>query len=481
MLTQLSIVETNQKLKNKEISCVELTQAYIDRIKEVDPKLNSYVHHNEEGALEEAKKHDESGDFSNPLSGIPMSLKDAFCSTETPSTAASKILEGFQPPYDATSVKKLKENGVIILGKTNTDEFMMGSSTETSCYGPTKNPWDTDRVPGGSSGGPAAATGADLNVFSLGTDTGGSIRVPAAMCGCVGFKPTYGRISRFGVIAMSSSLDTVGPFTKTVEDAAITLNAMAGHDVQDKTTAEVEVKDYTQCLQKDIKGMKIGMPKELFGEGIDDEVRKAVEDAVKVLKDLGAEIKEVSLPHSKYSLSVYHTIVPLEVSANMARYDGIRYGMKGEDPKDLIDMYKKVRNAGFGEEVKRRIAIGRLIDAIGYSDKYYAQARKVQALIKRDFDEAFQECDTLVAPTIPSIAFKIGERVDDPMKMYMTDALVNPANLAAIPAISVPCGLVEGMPVGMQFMSPQFTEEIILQAAHNYEKATEWHKQKPNL
>jgi aspartyl-tRNA(Asn)/glutamyl-tRNA(Gln) amidotransferase subunit A len=425
MLTQLSLKDTHQKLKNKEVSCKELTQAYFDRIKLVDDKLNSYVCLNEEGALKQAEEIDTKGSFENPLMGIPISLKDSFCSTETP--------------------------------------------------------WDTSRVPGGSSGGPATATAADLNTFSLGTDTGGSIRQPASMCGCVGFKPTYGRISRFGVIAMSSSLDTVGTLNKTVEDAAIILNAMAGHDVNDLTTAKKDVPDYTANLNQDIKGMKIGIPKEFYLDGMESGVQKAVEEAIETLKKMGAEIVEVSIPHAKYTLSVYHTIVPLEVSANMARYDGIRYGLKGESPEDLIDTYKKVRNAGFGEEVKRRIAIGRLIDAIGYSDKYYSQARKVQALIRQDFNTVFESVDALVTPTSMMVAFKIGEKIDDPMKMYMSDLLVNPASVAAMPAVSVPCGFSKNMPVGLQFIGKQWDEETVLRVGHQYQLHTDWHTKKPSL
>lgn len=479
--TALSLTQAHKLLRSKEISSLELVTAYLDRIRKYNSELNSYVLVNEEYAIAEAKKRDASGDFSHPLAGIPYALKDNFCSKESISQAGSHILDGFQAPYEATVVQKLREHGAIILGKTNTDEFTMGASTETSYFGPTKNPWDLSRVAGGSSGGSAAAVAADLSVFALGTDTGGSIRQPAALCGCVGLKPTYGRNSRYGVMPMVSSLDTIGPLTKTVEDTALLMQVLAGRDIHDSTTADVPVPDYMNGLKKDLKGLKIGLPQEYFVDGMAEGVKKSVNDAIEVLKKLGAEVIKVNLPHTKYALAVYHTVGPLEISANMARFDGIRYGLKGEGAKDLVDYYRKVRNAGFGEEVKIRITIGRLIDAIGYADKFYKKARQVQALMKRDFDQAFEKVDILVAPTSPTVAFKIGEKTHDPVAMYLSDIFTMPINLTAMPAISVPCGMSEDLPVGLQFIGKQFDEETVLRAAHQYEKAVEWSGLKPSL
>lgn len=481
MITQLSLTQTHEKLKSKEISCVELVQAYVDRIKKYNDDMNALVAVNEEYALEEAKQRDEGGGFSHPLAGIPFVLKDNYCSDESVSQAGSHILDGFQAPYDATSVKRMKDCGAIVLGKGNTDEFTMGASTETSYFGVTKNPWDLERVAGGSSGGPAASVAADLCVFSLGTDTGGSIRQPASLVGCTGLKPTYGRTSRYGVMSMASSLDTIGPLTKTVEDTALILKELAGRDVQDSTTADVPVPDYLEEIKKDVKGMKIGMPKEYFVDGMEEGVKKSIEEAIDQLKSLGAEIVEVSLPHTKYALAVYHTIGPLEISANMARYDGIRYGLKGEGAEDLVDYYRKVRNEGFGEEVKIRITIGRLIDAIGYADKFYKKARKVQALMKRDFDEVFEKVDVLVCPTSPSVAFKIGEKTHDPVAMYLSDIFTMPINLTGMPAISIPSRPSDNLPVGLQFIGNQFEEEKVLRVAHQYQIATEWASMRPEM
>jgi aspartyl-tRNA(Asn)/glutamyl-tRNA(Gln) amidotransferase subunit A len=425
----------------------------------------------EEGRLEEL----------NPLMGIPVAIKDVICTKGIPTTCASRILEGFVPPYDATVIELLYERGAVLLGKTNMDEFAMGSSTENSAFFPTHNPWDLSRVPGGSSGGSAAAVAADECIYSLGTDTGGSVRQPAALCGVVGLKPTYGRVSRYGLVAFASSLDQIGPITKDVEDAAIVMNAIAHYDPRDSTSVNAPTPDYTRALLPEIKGLRIGVPKEYFIEGMQEGVEEAIRKAIEELEELGAEVGEVSLPHTDYSLPTYYIIAPAEASANLARYDGVKYGFSYPRADDIWDNYRKTRQVGFGDEVRRRIMLGTYALSAGYYDAYYLKAQKVRTLIKRDFDLAFEEFDVIVAPTSPTVAFKLGEKVDDPLQMYLSDVFTLSMNLAGICGISIPCGFSDGLPVGMQIMGPAFAEEKVLQVAYAYEQATEWHKMRPKI
>jgi len=481
-LYQLTIHEAWELLRKKEISSVELTESVLRRIEETDDKIRAYLKVTPDLALQQAREADErraAGD-DTPLLGVPMAIKDVITTKGIETTAASKILEGYVPPYDATVTGKIREAGAVILGKTNLDEFAMGWSTENSGYFVTHNPWDLDRVPGGSSGGNAAALAADETIGSLGTDTGGSVRQPASFCNVVGLRPSYGRVSRYGVIAFASSLDQVGPMTKDVRDAAILLNYIAGRDPKDSTSVDVPVPDYTAALDADIKGMKVGLPKEYFVEGMDPGVEKAIREAISTLEELGAEVREVSLPHTKYGVPVYYLVAPAEASANLARYDGIRYGLSipGED---VWDSYEKTRGAGFGDEVRRRILLGTYALSAGYYDAYYLKAQKVRTLIKKDFEDALDKVDVIVGPTIPMIAFKIGQFSEDPTAMYLTDILSLPNALAGLPAISVPAGFSEGMPVGMQIMAKPFQEEVVLHVAYAFEQATEWRKFKPPL
>jgi len=432
---------------------------------------------------------DSKGVFDHPLSGIPYLAKDVFCEEGVPTTACSNVLreKDYLPPFDSTTTKRLKAAGAISIGKTNTDEFTCGASTETSCYGVTRNPWDQTRVAGGSSGGSAAATIADECLFALGTDTGGSIRQPASYCGCVGLKVTYGRTSRYGVMSFASSLDSIGTLVKTVEDAALVLQAIAGKDPLDATTGNVPVPDYRKSLQKPAKGLKIGLPKEYFIKGMNTEVEKAVRDAAVQYEKLGATIVNISLPFSPYALATYYVIAPSELSSNVARYDGIRYGHTSDIQDNLIDYYIRVRSEGFGPEVKRRIMIGTYALSAGYYDAYYRQAQKVRTLVKRDFEDAFQKVDCILAPVAPTPAFKIGAHTDDPVQMYLEDIFTVPINLAGIPGLSIPCGYsspqagTPALPIGMQILGPQWGEETILRAGHAYEQATEWHTRKPVL
>ncbi len=485
-LNGLTIKEAGEGLKKKEFSCLELTKACLDQIKKVDRKIKAYITITGDLALKQAKELDKKGNFSQPLSGIPIAIKDIFCTKGIKTTAGSKILENYIAPYTATSIKKIEKQGIVVLGKVNMDEFACGSSTETSYFGPTKNPWDLGRVPGGSSGGSAAAVAADECIYSLGTDTGGSIRQPASLCGIVGIKPTYGRVSRYGVIAMASSLDQVGPLTKTVEDTAIVLGQIAGLDKNDSTTLDKKVSDYTLALKKDIKGLKIGVPKEYFVEGMDKEVEKTIKEAIKKLEDLGAKIVEVSLPHSKYGLAVYYIIMSSELSANLARYDGVKYGFSAR-AKSLLENYLQTRAEGFGPEIRRRIMLGTYSLSAGYYDAYYLQAQKVRTLVKQDFEKVFEQVDCLVTPTSPTVAFRLGEKTDDPLTMYLSDIFTVSVNIAGVPAISIPCGFAKPqsgkteMPVGLQIIGKQFDEETILQVAYNYEQATEWHQPKPKI
>lgn len=471
-LTLLTASEARRALDNREISAVELTQAYLHRIEALEPKLHSYLHVMTDVAISQANAADsriENGE-SEEMTGIPVALKDIFATTDAPTTAASKILEGYVSPYDATVVSRLREQGAVFLGKTNTDEFAMGSSTETSAFGPTKNPWDTTRVPGGSSGGSAAAVAARQAALSLGTDTGGSVRQPAGFCGTVGLKPTYGRVSRFGILPFASSLDQVGPFARTVEDAAMMLRAIAGEDSRDSTSAPIAVPSYADTLRTDLKGVKIGVAKEYSTDGIEAGVNAAVQASLKHLESLGAELVEVSLPHTDYALATYYITAPAEASANLARYDGIRFGNRIEG-EDLNDTYMQTRGQGFGTEVKRRIMLGTYALSSGYYDAYYVKAQKVRTLIRQDFETAFSEVDAIVTPTSPTVAFEIGARTDDPYAMYLADVFTIPANMAGIPGISVPCGFSDGLPVGLQLLGKSFNEASLIGIAHAYEQS----------
>ncbi|HHH40811.1 MAG TPA: Asp-tRNA(Asn)/Glu-tRNA(Gln) amidotransferase subunit GatA [Chloroflexi bacterium] len=480
-LYELTIHEARWLLDAGEISAVELTQAVLDRILEVDNEIRAYLTLTPEVALERARAADAGATGRSPLRGIPLAVKDVLCTAGVPTTCGSRMLEDFVPPYDATAVARLKEAGAIILGKTNTDEFAMGSSTENSAFFPTHNPWDPDRVPGGSSGGSAAAVAAGMCLGALGTDTGGSVRQPAAFCGVVGLKPTYGRVSRYGLVAFASSLDQVGVLAKDVTDAAILLGVIAGHDPLDSTSVDAPVPDYTSALTGDIRGMRVGVPKEYFIEGMQAEVEEAVRAALEKLAGLGAEVVEVSLPHTDYALPTYYLIAPAEASANLARYDGVRYGLRVQGA-DLETTYEATRGQGFGPEVKRRIMLGTYVLSAGYYDAYYLKAQKVRTLIKQDFDRAFERVDVIVAPTSPTTAFRIGEKVDDPLQMYLSDVFTLSVNLAGICGISLPCGFDrQGLPIGLQVMGPAFGEETVLRVAHAYEQATEWHKRGPPL
>jgi aspartyl-tRNA(Asn)/glutamyl-tRNA(Gln) amidotransferase subunit A len=483
-LHELTIHDLGARLKRREVSSVELTEAVFARIAATDERIHSYVTLCRESALEEARRADErlkTGGNGSPLLGVPIALKDIFLTKGVRTTCCSKILGNFVPPYDGTAVAKLKSAGAVLVGKTNMDEFAMGSSTENSAFSVTHNPWNLDRVPGGSSGGSASAVAADQCIGALGTDTGGSIRQPAACCGIVGLKPTYGRVSRFGVIAFASSLDQVGPMAKDTADCALLLEAIAGHDSADSTSVPADVPQYVKALDGNVKGMKVGLPKEYFISGMQPELEKAVKDAVKTLEQNGAEIVEVSLPHTEYAVAVYYIIATAEASSNLARYDGMKYGFRAS-AKDLTETYLKTRQEGFGAEVKRRIMLGTYALSAGYYDAYYLKAQKVRALIKKDFDEAFKRCDVIVTPTAPTTAFKIGEKTADPLQMYLSDIFTISVNLAGVPGMSLPCGFDEaGMPIGLQIIGRHFDEARLLKVAHAYESATEWHKKKPKL
>ena len=483
-LHTLTIHEAHENLKNRVFSARELTQALLKRIEALEPKVKAYITVTLEQALKEADQADKmiaAGDIT-PLTGIPLAIKDVLCTEGITTTCGSKILSNFIPVYDATVVRKLKTAGAITLGKANMDEFAMGSSTENSFFGPSRNPWDINAIPGGSSGGSAAAVAADECIASLGTDTGGSIRQPASCCGVVGLKPTYGRVSRFGLIAFGSSLDQVGPLTKDVRDAALLMNFLAGYDPQDSTSVNSEVPDYTTFLKSDLKGITIGVAREYFIEGIDPEVEKAVKEALAILQIQGAKTVDVALPHTEYALPVYYLIAPAEASSNLARFDGVKYGFRAENAENLIAMYKKTRSEGFGAEVKRRIMLGTYALSAGYYDAYYGKASQVRTLIRQDFEEAFKKCDVIVTPTAPTPAFKIREKADDPLQMYLSDIFTIPVNLAGIAGISLPCGFTgKGLPIGLQVISGPFEEGKVLQTAFAYEQNTEWHLKKPKL
>ena len=483
-LYSLTIHELQEKIRSGEVSSTAIVHSVFDRIDAVEEKVHAYITLMRESALEEARIADErirAGEI-KVLTGIPIALKDIYCTQGVRTTCGSRILENYTPPYDATVIAKLREAGAVFTGKTNMDEFAMGSSTETSYYGVTRNPWDLERIPGGSSGGSAAAVAADECIAALGSDTGGSIRQPAALCGVVGMKPTYGRVSRFGLVAFASSLDQIGPFTKDVEDCAILMNTIAGYDSRESTSVPVEVPDYRDFLNRGIEGWTVGIPREYFVEGIDPEVRAAIEQAIKTVEGLGARCREISLPHTEYCLAVYYIIAPAEASSNLARYDGVKYGFRAAEGRDLLDMYKKTRSAGFGAEVKRRIMIGTYALSSGYYDAYFKKASQVRGLIKRDFEEALQSCDVILTPTTPTPAFKIGEKADDPMQMYLSDIFTISTNLAGIPGISLPCGYTQGgLPIGMQFLAGHFEEGKLLQISSAYEKNAHLEKRRPTL
>ena len=479
-LPALSIIELRDFLRRREISPGETLQALEERINAVDPEIGAYLVHDFATAMAEAEK----ADVSLPLGGIPIAIKDLINVEGQQCTCASKILRGYRAPYSATVIEKLRGHGAIPFGRMNMDEFAMGSSTENSSVQVTRNPWDLSRVPGGSSGGSAAAVAADIAFGALGTDTGGSIRQPAALSGIVGFKPSYGRVSRFGLVAFASSLDQIGPLTKTVHDSALLMNAIAGHDSHDSTSLNAPVPDYTKNLGRDLKGIRIGLPKEYMIEGVDPAVKSAVMAAVKQLGELGAEIVEVSLPHTDYAISVYYILATAEASANLARFDGVRYGHRAENVSSLFDHYARTRAEGFGAEVKRRIILGTYVLSSGYYDAYYLRAQKVRELIRQDFVRAFEKVEALVSPTSPSPAFKLGEKTTDPLQMYLADIFTNAANLAGICGISVPCGFAESengkkLPIGLQLLGKALDEARIFQIAHAYEQSTDWHKARP--
>ena len=482
-LSRLTIHEATELLRSGRASSVEITQAVLDRIEAVDDRTGAFVTVTGEMALEQARAADRqiSAGDARTLAGVPMLLKDNMCTRGVRTTCSSRMLEDFVPTYDATVATRLYDEGAVLVGKGNLDEFAMGSSTENSAFFPTRNPWALDRVPGGSSGGPAAAVAADECIYSLGSDTGGSIRQPAALCGVVGLKPTYGLVSRYGLVAFASSLDQIGPITKDVTDAAIVLNAIAGHDPRDSTSIAVEPPDYTRALTGDVRGLRVGVPSEYFVEGMEPGVEQAIRDAIRVFEDLGAVVEEVSLPHTPYALAVYYIIAPSEASANLARYDGVKYGFSTQEAESMWDALEKTRQHGFGPEVKRRIMLGTYALSAGYYDAYYLKAQQVRTLIRQELDSAFEGLDVIVAPTSPSVAFRHGEKMDDPVQMYLNDVFTQPANIAGIPAMSVPGGMSEGLPVGLQLMGPYLGEATLLRAAHTYEQATEWHTLRPEL
>jgi aspartyl-tRNA(Asn)/glutamyl-tRNA(Gln) amidotransferase subunit A len=482
--TELTIHEMRRRLVAGELTSIGLTRAFLDRIEATDQKVNAFITVCGESALAQAAEADKrmARGEADILTGIPVALKDIFNTEGIRTTCASKILDNYISPYDATVVAKLKNQGAVILGKLNMDEFAMGSSNENSAFGPVKNPWDLETVPGGSSGGSAACVAARQSAATLGTDTGGSIRQPASHCGVVGLKPTYGRVSRYGVIAYASSLDQVGPLTRDVEDCAILLGAVAGHDPADSTSVDIPVPDYPATLGAGVKGLKIGLPREYFNEGLDPDVKAAVEQAIETYRGLGAEIVEVSLPHTDYAVACYYLIATAEASSNLARYDGVRYGLRVDEGQGLIDMYMKSRAAGFGAEVKRRIMLGTYALSSGYYDAYYLKAQKVRTLIRQDFLDAFSKVDVILTPVAPTPAFRLGEKVDDPLQMYLSDTFTIPVNMAGTCALSLPCGFSGSrLPIGLQLVGSPFGEETILRAGYAFEQATEWHRQKAPL
>ena len=482
-LNWLSIQEAHAQLTSRQISSVELTQACLDRIDAVEDRVQSFLTLTPETALSQAAVADRmlGAGEGGPLTGVPVQIKDVMCTEGVPTTCASRMLENFVPVYNATAVERLMGQGAVMLGKGNMDEFAMGSSCENSAFHLTRNPWDLDRVPGGSSGGAAASVAAGEAIYALGSDTGGSVRQPAALCGVVGLKPTYGLVSRYGLIAFASSLDQIGPVGRSVMDCALALNAIAGHDPRDATSVRREPTDYTATLGQDIKGMRLGVPEEYFVDGMDSGARKAVEEAVSTLEGLGASVRPVSLPTTRYALACYYIIAPSECSANLARYDGVKYGYSYQDTNDMWEAMEKTREYGFGPEVTRRVMLGTYALSSGYYDAYYLKAQQARTLIRQDFDRVFQDVDALVTPTSPVTAFKIGEKTGDPVQMYLIDVCTLPVNIAGLPGLSVPCGFSDGLPVGMQFIGPHFSEETLLRTARAYEAATEWSSARPEI
>jgi len=476
-----TVAQLVQGLREKQFSSVELTQCFLQRVASLDDHFNSFIGVDEDAALTQARAADErlGKHEGTTLTGVPIAHKDVFCTTGARTSCGSKMLDNFIPPYDATLIKKFNQAGAVTLGKTNMDEFAMGSSTENSYYGPTRNPWNTDLVPGGSSGGSAAAVAALLAPAASGTDTGGSIRQPAAFCGITGLKPTYGRVSRLGMIAYASSLDQAGAMAHTAEDCALLLNTMAGHDPLDSTSSQVAVQDYTQGLTNSLEGLRIGLPREYFGEGLDADTGSRIEAAVQELEKQGARVIDVSLPHSKLSIPAYYIIAPAEASTNLSRFDGVRYGYRCENPRDLHDLYTRTREEGFGEEVKRRILVGTYALSAGYYDAYYKKAQQARRLIKEDFMACFEQVDVIAGPTTPGPAFALGAKVDDPVAMYLEDVYTLAVNLAGLPGMSLPAGLVGGKPVGLQLIGKHFDEARLLNIGHRFQQSTDWHKQRP--
>jgi aspartyl-tRNA(Asn)/glutamyl-tRNA(Gln) amidotransferase subunit A len=483
-LWQLSISEAAEKLKSREISAVELVRAHLDRIEAVEGKVRAFVTVTDSQALRDAEQIDHllgEGHDLGPLAGIPLAIKDVLCTQGVRTTCSSKMLEHFVPPYDATVVVKLRQAGAVCIGKTNMDEFAMGSSTENSAFFPTRNPWDLDRVPGGSSGGSAAAVSSGEAMGALGTDTGGSVRQPGALTNTVALKPTYGRVSRYGLVAFASSLDQVGPFARSARDAALLLHAVAGHDLLDSTSVDEPVPNYVAALTGDIKGLRVGVPKEYLVEGVEPGVQKSVEQAIETLKALGAQVGEVSLPHTRYGVAAYYIIAPAEASANLARYDGVKYGFSARNGGDLVDTTARTRAQGFGSEVKRRIMLGTYALSAGYYDAYYLKAEQVRTLIKRDFDEAFASFDVLIGPTSPTVAFKIGEKVDNPYAMYLNDVFTIPVNLAGNCGVSFPGEFSDGLPVGIQLIGPRMGEATLLRVVDAFQRETDYHTRWPEV
>jgi aspartyl-tRNA(Asn)/glutamyl-tRNA(Gln) amidotransferase subunit A len=478
----LTIHEAHRLLKDKKVSSIELTKAFLERIKKIDPKVKAFVTVTEEIALEQARRADEAIAVgkAGPLTGIPLAIKDVICTKGVRTTCSSKMLENFVPPYNATVMEKLNDARAVMLGKANMDEFAMGSSTENSAFFPTRNPWDLERVPGGSSGGSAVAVASGEAAGALGSDTGGSIRQPAGFCSVVGLKPTYGRVSRYGLVAFASSLDQIGPLTQDVTDCAILMNVISGHDLRDSTSVPEPVPDYTQSLKTDLNGMRLGIPKEYYVEGMQPGVAAVMKNAIKKLEELGAKLDEVSLPHTSYSLAVYYIIAPSEASANLARYDGVKYGYSFKGAT-MWESMEKTRGNGFGPEVKRRIMLGTYALSAGYYDAWYLKAQRVRTLIRREFDAVFAKYDALITPTSPTVPFKIGEKTADPLSMYLSDVCTLPINIAGVPGISVPAGFVDGLPVGMQIIGRHFSEETLLKIAYAYEQATDWHKRRADI
>ena len=482
-LNWLSIKEAHDQLASKQISSVELTQSCLDRIDAIEDQVQSFLAITPEIALTQAAVADRmlAAGEGGPLTGVPVQIKDVMCTEGVPTTCASRMLENFVPVYNATVVDKLINQGAVMLGKGNMDEFAMGSSCENSAFHPTHNPWDLDRVPGGSSGGAAASVASGETIFALGSDTGGSVRQPASLCGVVGLKPTYGMVSRYGLIAFASSLDQIGPVGRSVQDCALVLNAIAGHDPRDATSVARDPLDYTATLGQDIKGLRLGVPEEYFVDGMEPGTRKAIDEALAKLESLGATIKPVSLPTTRYALACYYIIAPSECSANLARYDGVKYGYSYQETNDMWEALEKTREYGFGPEVTRRVMLGTYALSSGYYDAYYRKAQQARTLIRQDFDRVFQEVDALVTPTSPVTAFKIGEKTGDPVQMYLIDVCTLPVNIAGLPGLSVPCGFSDGLPVGMQLIGPHFSEDTLLRTAHAYEAATEWSSARPTL